>query len=360
MLSLAQARPQLNLATAPTGRFIIGAGLFTLAAHLALWLRLVVVKGLPWTDVLNRWDSAHYTAIASDGYSGQLWAFFPGYPFIVGLLRAGAPAQIAGTLLSCACFVGALVLFSHTPSGELRPATRAAFLFFLLSPASYVLHSHHTEGAFLLLSLAAFHLTSRGRLWPGAAIAGLCVLFRNQGVLVVLGNAALAWTHGPKDLRRLLPAVVFGTAGIAAILCFEKLSSGSWLSFVTTQQNWTHATGAGDVVRTLWLGNAWQSSDPPNVHRLIGFYVLLIASIALVPKRSRGMAIYCTASVLLVLAQAELVNVFRFSAVLFPLYVALGDAAQRKTGWAMWLFVIALGAFKLRTASNYAIGTWAY
>ena len=45
--------------------------------------------GVPFVDLFSRWDSAYYANIAMLGYPHQItarWAFFPGYPILIGML----------------------------------------------------------------------------------------------------------------------------------------------------------------------------------------------------------------------------------------------------------------------------------
>jgi hypothetical protein len=45
--------------------------------------------GVPVVDLFSRWDSAYYANITMLGYPHQItatWAFFPGYPILIGML----------------------------------------------------------------------------------------------------------------------------------------------------------------------------------------------------------------------------------------------------------------------------------
>ncbi|WNG33663.1 hypothetical protein F0U61_08495 [Archangium violaceum] len=220
-------RPSLEVAApraeeAPASRaFLLWSTAGVFAAHLALWLWVSWSRGLAFTDLLNRWDSNHYSTIIRDGYSGTLWAFFPLYPMAV---RAFASVlgvervQVLGAVLSSAAFFGFAMLIARAREREdlpegLVPRTRLGWLFFLLAPASYVFHSHHTESLFLLLSaLALFSGASRRPGWAGV-FAGLCVLTRNQGAFVVAATALLAASREEGGARRLRALLIVGALG---------------------------------------------------------------------------------------------------------------------------------------------------
>nr|WP_199243320.1 hypothetical protein [Vitiosangium sp. GDMCC 1.1324] len=121
----------------PELRLVQGLSALLLVHHFGLWGWIAVRRGIPLLEGLQHWDSELYSNIVTRGYSWTAWGWF----------------------------------------------------FFLFSPASFTLHSHHTEGLFLLLSLGAFASAWDGRFWRTAVFAGLCVWSRNQGVFVAITSA---------------------------------------------------------------------------------------------------------------------------------------------------------------------------
>ncbi|WNG44130.1 hypothetical protein F0U60_08450 [Archangium minus] len=369
-------RPSLEVAApraeeAPASRaFLLWSTAGVFAAHLALWLWVSWSRGLAFTDLLNRWDSNHYSTIIRDGYSGTLWAFFPLYPMAV---RAFASVlgvervQVLGAVLSSAAFLGFAVLVARAREREdlpegLVPRTRLGWLFFLLAPASYVFHSHHTESLFLLLSaLALFSGASRRPGWAGV-FAGLCVLTRNQGAFVVAATALLAASReegGARRLRALLIVGALGALGALSFLAFEYLASGSPLAFLQAQSGWHRADSVAAVFKTFVFGNPWQSTRSPYLLRYAVFWLLLIGTF-LLARRQPALGLYSGLSLGVMLLQGEVANVFRFGTVVFPLFFFLGDRCARRPVWFQGAVLVALFALNLATARGYAVGRWAY
>ena len=67
------------------------------------------------------------------------------------------PTPLLGSLLSSGLLLAFVAWASGRPQTDapLVPRTGWGWFLFLFSPASYALHSHHTEGRFLLLSFGA-------------------------------------------------------------------------------------------------------------------------------------------------------------------------------------------------------------
>ncbi|HEY0096101.1 MAG TPA: hypothetical protein VGB96_17365, partial [Archangium sp.] len=168
------ARPELRVA--------LGLSALMLVHHFGLWAWTAFHRGFPLLQGLERWDSAHYTTLVTQGYVSPLWAFLPLYPLVVGLVHGLVGGAVPPQVLGCALSTALLLAFVFwVRASPLAPRTVWGWFFFLFSPASFALHSHHTEALFLLLSLGAFTSAWTGRFWWTALFAGLCVLTRNQG-----------------------------------------------------------------------------------------------------------------------------------------------------------------------------------
>lgn len=356
---------------APVSRaFLLGSAAAVFAAHVALWLWVSWSRGPAFLELLNRWDSNHYTNIIREGYSGELWAFFPLYPMTVravaGVLGVER-VQVLGALLSSAAFLGFAWLVAGAREREewpegLVPRTRLGWLFFVLAPASYVFHSHHTESLFLLLSaLALFSGAMRRPRWAGL-FAGLCVLTRNQGAFVVLATAVLSAMCEQGRARRLRAFVVvgaLGALGALGLLAFEYGASGTPLAFLNAQSGWHRADSVAAVFKTFVFGNPWQNPTAPHLLRYGVYWVLLLGTYFLV-RRQPALGLYAALSLGVMLLQGEVANVFRFGTVVFPVLFFLGDRCARRPVWFQAVVVVALLALNLATARGYAVGRWAY
>ena len=157
------------------------------------WCSLVF-SDLTYVDILGGWDVGWYGQIATEGYGGRKWAFFPLHPILMSFVAGmtGFSPAVSGAWVGTVIFLGFAVLlaklYDRAPF-ELRPASLQAWLFFLLAPASFVFHTGHTEALFILLSWSAFLAAHQRRLVLSAVLAGLCALTRNQGVFVAIAVA---------------------------------------------------------------------------------------------------------------------------------------------------------------------------
>lgn len=354
-----------------TRAFLFGSVAAVFAAHLALWLWVSWRTELPFTQLLNRWDSNHYSHIIRDGYSGTLWAFFPLYPMTVRALAAllGVErVQVLGAVLSSLLFLGFVGLVGRASAREdppegLVPRTRLGWLFFLLAPASYAFHSHHTESLFLLLSFLSLFFGASRR--PGLAglFAALCVPTRNQGVFVVAAASVLAalCEEGPpaRRVRAFLLCGALGALGVLGFLAFEYVAAGSPLAFVDAQRGWNRARSVAEVFNTFVFGNPWQNTRGPYLLRY-GLYWVLLVGTALLARRQPALGLYAALSLGVMLLQGDIANVYRYGTVVFPLFFFLGDWSARRPAWFQGTVLGVLLLLNLSMARGYALGRWAY
>ena len=339
--------------------------------HALVWDWVCHQYGVTWSALLSNWDSAHYDAIVQRGYSGSLYAFLPLYPWAVKalwvLLGQALPPALVGALLSVACLFAFVWLATRGWADEedsgLHPRTGWGWFVFAFSPASYVFHSHHGEALFLLLSYGALLLAWRGQWAGGALAAGLCVLTRNQGVLVGLTTAlltALRQPAGAARRRALVGAVAIGAASGAALLAAEYLlSGGNALAHVAAQRSWRQVQSLEELLRTFWWGNPWQRLYLDSALHHLLWFVLGAAALTLRGPR-RPLALYVWASLALMPLQAELINVYRYGAVLFPVWFALGDGLARLPAWVRWPLAAGWVLLNHQVTLHYALGRWAY
>jgi hypothetical protein len=347
-----------------------GSTFLWLAMHLLLWGYLAVKYDLSLPGMLNLWDAANYTKIVRHGYSGNLWAFYPLYPVTVrGISHAvgAANVQIVGALLSTAAFALFTCLVATARSrveagAGFAPRTLLGWLFLVFSPSSFLFHSHHTEGLFLLLSYVAI-VSSRCRsVLLGGLAAAFCALLRNQGVLVVAASAMVA-ASAQDDWRRRVRAFAvtggIGALGVAGFLLFQLVGSGSAWTFAAAQTDWIHADSALAMLRTLYFGNPWQEIDGEILLRY-GFFWLMVGGTVILWKEQPALAIYGALSLCLELAQGDFINAFRYGAVIFPVLFKVGDALALRPRWAQGAGLTVLIALNLHTARRYALAAWAY
>src|SRR5580698_10797419 len=198
------------------------------------------------------WDSEFYISIALHGYEDPAmraaspastpdaevagskkdhptWvslnhAFFPGYPFAMGLIArplaavgvdpVGA-ATFAGVIVSLLAALGAMLAIADLArlGGEEDQGLRAAF-YLAIWPAAAFLAQVYSEALFLALSFGALACLKRGSWTFAAALAVAAVFTRATGVLLVV-PFGLTWLGGGKGrtvggaLLALSPALAY-------------------------------------------------------------------------------------------------------------------------------------------------------
>ena len=323
--------------------------------------------------IFRYWDAAHYTSITVLGYFSTLWAFYPLYPLLV---RFFAPAiglqsrpEIAGAILSAGIFVlfcvllGKLAQRSNEGSRWLTPVTAGGWVFFLFSPASYIFHTNHTESLFLILSFGAFWTAWKGQWKRAALLAGLCALTRNQGVLVAIA-IALHLSLQQKDWHKRIS--IFLGSGLISFLLFalyplyQYIKTGSPFTFLKVQGHWRNVDSFYGWIGTLWYANPWQSPHMVDHLHLLFFFLLSGTAAYFLKRKQYALGLYTFLSTILVLFQGELVNMFRYGAVIFPALFVIGDLIMRLPRPVAWSILGAVVWFNLVYTRYYALGDWAY
>lgn len=357
----------------PTLRFMITSSLFLFGVHFFIWFVLCPLwdkEGA--VDLFNHWDAGWYSRLAVDGYSGQNWAFFPLYPLVVGVFSwiYEIPPALVGVLVSSFLFMIFVFILAKTPQDVIAPPTRLAWLFFLLSPASYIFHSHHTESLYLILSfLAFFNGFQRKWLWA-ALFAGLCSLTRVQGSFVVIGLSVFPLFHKGRHLlcnaKTLGTFLLIATIGLMLFLLFPLYQysiAGNPLLFLSAHDVWAHDSAGNhwSWLKAFWLGNPWQKVSFGGVVHNLYFFILLAGSLSLwrvhVPVAVYAL-LFCTVMPI----QGEFVDVFRFGAVFFPVQFILAQHWQRARPpkWATLVMLAMMLAMNLALTFAYGISRWAY
>jgi hypothetical protein len=352
---------------AATGRlrWALGVGLAMLALHGVMLAGLARHRGVPLMRILGAWDASLHAVIAASGRSGALWAFYPLWAGLLACVHAllpGVTMVLVGAAFASALFLAALGVLAVAGPSRVAPAEGRGFVLGVVllafTPASWTFHTAHTEPLFLLLSLLALFAAAGGRWLAAGLLTALACLTRNQGVLVAVAASALVAEQTRSPRRAALTAMLPGLA-LVGFLAFQWLRTGDPLAFLHAQVNWAHARSALEVLRTFWFGNPWQNTNTGSTARHVFFLGAVAASIA-VTRRDRILGLYCLASLALLPLQGELVNAFRFSAVLFPLHLWAGErlAAAPVPVWLVSLMAwISLNVWVTRAL---AYGKWAY
>ena len=105
MSSSTVPKPPTPIAATPWMPFALCFAMISL--HYGVWLAFSSVRGIPLVELLNRWDSDHYSSIVEHGYRYPLYVFLPLYPGIVwAVSRVGGSTQVVGAVLSTVALLG--------------------------------------------------------------------------------------------------------------------------------------------------------------------------------------------------------------------------------------------------------------
>ncbi|MBK8481127.1 MAG: hypothetical protein IPL40_08110 [Proteobacteria bacterium] len=321
-----------------------------------------------------RWDSAWYHAIVQHGYAftpGQQSsvAFFPLYPLLSALLawplRALLPAHqafyLAALVLSQGAFYLALlgVWRVAEPLVGRRAAQRALWLLCLF-PYAFFFSAAYTEALYLALVVWALYLARLGR-WPLAcALAALASATRSTGVLLLplLGLEhlrRLGWRL--QDLDRRAWWLLLAPAGLLAFIGYQWLRLGNPLAFVQVQAAWQRSFALPNVA-LMWRYAGMAAVDPLSRLDLALQLVLVFAlpiGVVLAWRRCGWLlGAFCALSLLPALTAGSAAALGRFTAVVFPLFIALAPALRRR-----WLLgSVALIALTLQLVLTYGFSHW--
>jgi Gpi18-like mannosyltransferase len=332
-----------------------------------VWAAAASVNGIRFETLLLHYDSAWYASIATEGYSGAAWAFYPLWPAVVSLVARAVPIGVAFVqpLVAAACFALTIRLFftNREFSSPFVPKTRLGWLLFALTPASYAFHSGHTEALFLLLVTAAFVQASRGAWLTAALLAGLSALTRNQGTFAAVAVGIMSYRAAPEGsrLQRFLMSGAVSACLFALYPLYQYVETGDPFTAVKAQSNWTQSHGAGDVLKTLVLGNRenpWEWATRARHPWFIGYLVAIIVYF----KKTRDLALtlFFLGCVLVVLPQGTVSNLFRYTVVLPALMFFVGDNLSKKhVGWQLALLVVTF-YFHAELTWNYGVRRWPY
>jgi Mannosyltransferase (PIG-V) len=352
------------------------------------------------------WDSEFYVSIALHGYEDPAmraaspnstpeaeiagakrdhptWvslnhAFFPGYPFAMGLLArplaaAGmAPvsaATAAGVIVSLLAALGAMIAIADLarredePAGETGGAVaaaqgdglRAAF-YLAIWPAAAFLAQVYSESLFLALSFGALAFLRRGAWGWAAALAVGAVFTRATGVLLIV-PFGLTWMA---DRERTLPRAALAAAPLIAYLAW-RLVFGADFDFTETKYfgRFPLALGASwdawkDALDTLLTGEPKQ-----RAYYLLEFggAAAGIAASVLMLRRDLALALYGLAILAVTMTSGDALGMHRYVIGLPALFLVPAMLGRNAVFDRVWTLGCCLGLALLTLL--FTFGFWA-
>jgi Mannosyltransferase (PIG-V) len=325
-------------------------------------------------DVWAHWDGGWYTHIARDGYTDPktTTAFFPAYPLVVRAAGSvlGGHDVLAGVIVSLAAAGIAFVLLYDLACGLVgAEAARRAIVYLAVFPAALFLGAVYSESLYLLLSVAAFLAATRGRFAYAGVAAGLAILTRPTGVMLLPALAVLAWRAPSRE--RALGGLALALPIAAAWPLWLWDVFGHPLVFLGAERTeWhRHLSPAGPfggawrgivagwhgIEQFVAGGNRFPGTDDPlqaaglNLEALAAAVFAIALGVVAWRRLGAAYGVFVLASVALPLASPAatypLLSLPRFVLGVFPVFIALGAVASgvRAQTAVIALFALLLG-----------------
>jgi Gpi18-like mannosyltransferase len=307
-------------------------------------------------ELFSHWDGGWYTKIATLGYSyandGQQHsvAFYPLFPLLIrGLMALGMRVEVAGVLINCLAFLGALLLVYFwveerydTGSAKWTTAVLAWCPFSLFCSVMY------TEGLFLFVTASALRAFERGEYIWAAFWGALTTATRGPGVALIPAFLLVAWREKRPPL-----AYVAGFASAIGLFSFSlycAIRFGDALAFVHVQKGWEQPSWF-DVLTKALTG---QLSAITRIMMIFGSGYLLW----FFRKRLTSIVLtYGFCSLALLVNAGALRSVNRYAYGIVPLSIALGLLLAAKPRWGYGLMGL-FGVFLLYVSVRFASWLW--
>lgn len=305
----------------------------------------------PFWDTFARYDSGWYHGIASQGYvyaegGRNNLAFFPLYPL---LMRAGGRLlgsrqedfYFAGIVVSWLAFAGAMTILYRLARLDLdENAARRAAVYAAVFPFAYFFGVVYSESLFLLgLVGAAYAL--RTRQWAWAALAGAAMTStRVTGVMALPGLAWIAWRAADGDRRdrtKAALAIAGGALGFVGYCIHNYALSGTPFAWYEAITRWNYEPGGNPLAMPLRvIGRLLSSPVAYLAGETMAPYDALntlaaLGALALLPlvwtRFGVGYVVIVLGGLLLPLSSGQLEGLGRYTAVQFPVPLALASLA---------------------------------
>ena len=330
--------------------------------------RLDLAPDFAWLELWAQWDSEHYLAVATEGYSYASDTlsnipFFPLYPLLIRLVMLAVgrvdtqTGAVVGFLISNVALLVALLYLAALVARDLSLATaRRTVLYVLIFPMTLFLSAVYAESLFLATGAASLYHARQGEWYRSGVAGGLAALTRPYGFLLVVPIALEMLRQRPAV--RFLPSISLVPAGLAMYLAYLWWQFGKPFIYFQANAQWNR--GFHDPVSTLinYIRGPLVLYDWPyswlDLVSMVAMVVLLIAGWRLIP---RSYWAYAAVGVLFAVTSGiAWFSASRHALALFPIIIILAVLGERSRafGWA-WLVVSAVLAigFMARFAAGY-------
>jgi hypothetical protein len=354
-----------------------------------------------WVAGMAAWDGEWYVRIASTGYSYDpermsSVAFFPLYPVLAWLLVHGLGLRPEWALLivsHSSLFAAFVLLAGYTTErfpdlGE--DVASWALVAFGLFPTTFYFRMAYSESVFVLLAILVLYGMQRN--WRAGWIAllvGLATAARTVGVGLIPVFWLYVWQQRATRRGWLLRCAVWFpvcVSGLGAYMTFQWWAFGTPLAFLQTQVHWIERPmGLGaKIVSLLTLeplravydptSPGYWGRVPPQGNLLFNLKaanpVYFLATVGLVAigawKRWLNAREVLLSAALLAIpywfqaARAYMSSQARYAAVVFPVYLVLGQLLSRCPAPLAAALLVLSGVFLAAYSALFVSWYWYY
>lgn len=190
----------------------------------------------PWAN----FDGVHYLSIAANGYSHNE-RFFPLYPLLTRLLSLNLSQPFGGAYffsalaISNVSFLLSLTIFYKLLRLDYsRSVAKTSTLLLLVFPTSFFFAATYAESLFFFLTVLSFYV-ARKRYWFTASIVAMLVSATRIVGVVMLLSLLVEFLRHERNRRRIL-SLGLVPLGLLAYMVFSHLRFGNSLQFLLNQQ----------------------------------------------------------------------------------------------------------------------------
>ncbi len=311
------------------------------------------------------WDAEHYLFLSEFGYRKGFpsCAFYPLWPKLIqfGAWLTGAGHLIVGLALATACSLLGWSLFYSVVKQRLgRNAALWSTLFLVTFPGSVFFNFVYSESLFLLLMVVLWRGVETRRYGVACIAAFLLPLARGIGVFAVI---PLAWnwlTFLPVALRPGWQWLIRGRAEredsrdcrIDRAFVHRSLLLVApvlgWFGYLILMWKWTGNPIEGFEAQKYWLHTHSVENliDLPkfilgyfevqSFHSLRGSlldrlgFLLLLLCLPVIWRQGRDLFVWTIMLGLIPALSGTFASFVRFEALVFPLFIALGEMSTRE------------------------------
>lgn len=279
-------------------------------------------------------DGRHFVKIATLGYTGTNFAFFPLYPLLINIISriTALTPIISGIFISTTAMIAsAFFLLKIIDVDRLKVSKFETLLLFFFFPFSFVLTSVYADALFLLMVIGSFYFARSKRWLICGAFAFFASLTRLTGVALIPA-LALEWWLQNRDKKiqwRGLFAPLAAFMGFVAYPLYLQFQFGNWRLFQVSMSAWNQEKFVllpQVIFRYLKI---FISVSPDTlvywvaVLELMTFTVYFLLSIYVFRKIRASYGLFMMILLLLVTFTGTLAGTPRYLAHLFPGFLGL-------------------------------------